>query len=105
MDRIRWEHIQAKAEEWRALDPELSTMQGYVVDLVDEVERLRLAAEVTEIRLAIYRACANGMALSALESLMEMLDSFNVQNPWLGVTAAVVLLKLEAEKAENAHKA
>lgn len=51
--------------------------------------------EELETQLIIYRACANGMALSALESLIEMTGSFNEENPWLGVTAAVALRLLD----------
>jgi len=33
--------------------------------------------------------------VQALEILQEMLDSYNVENPWLGITAAIALLQMK----------
>jgi len=51
--------------------------------------------------LIIAKACANGMAMDALKTLMEQTGSFNHQNPWLGITSAVALLQLDGEQAER----
>lgn len=60
-----------------------------------------------EASLILHKACSNGMALNALRALITELDALNDQNPWLGVTAGVALLKhriRDLEKERDALK-
>lgn len=61
--------------------------------LTGEIDDLRSRLALAERDNVIYRACANGFAESALRALMELTGSYNSENPWLGVTAAVALLQ------------
>lgn len=67
----------------------------------DTIDQLRAALEAAQREIAELKACANGFAVEGLRALREVTGSANDANPWLGVTAAVVLLKDAAHRFEE----
>jgi hypothetical protein len=54
-----------------------------------------------EAEIFLLRACCDSKCVDALGVLMEALDTWNGENPWLGVCASVALLQGKATTASN----
>lgn len=72
-----------------------------VTELRESNERLRAVVAERDAEILIWRAGSDRRAAEALAALMQITESFNDENPWLGVTAAVALLKMNQKPSED----
>lgn len=77
----------------------LSELARHNQQLTHELHQAERERDEARAEHAELRACANGFALNALQTLREMTGSNNNENPWLGVTAAVALLQSDVDRA------
>ncbi len=114
IDRLRSEHSPVKkVVRWTTtgevierrtyctceLNGQKALLPCVALRLLEAIATAERRVAEAERELIVARACSNGKALDALQTLMEMTGSFNDQNPWLGVTAAVALLQLNGDAA------
>lgn len=106
MSEERMDHLRARAA---AIVDSPRTNWGRehavaALECLDEIERQRAVIAERDAELVIWRAGNDRRAGEALAALMKELDSFNAENPWLGICAAVVLLKMDQTRLRDWHR-